>query len=89
MFTVKRPGRGNSYAQELATAVHFEQFARATEKLLLKRGLEPRRSMSSGPVGSKTDGLGAQRENSGAAWAIGGPFERSASGHAISNLASQ
>src|SRR5258708_4996444 len=45
VFAGKRSARGNTHAQELAVAtIHFEQFTRATEELLLKCGAETRGS---------------------------------------------
>src|SRR5712691_3446844 len=90
VFTGKRSARGNTHAQELAAAaIHFEQFTRATEELLLKCGAEPRGSRRSTSVRDETDVLRAQGENGGTAWAIRGPLQGAAPGHAIENLTTQ
>src|SRR5881394_3885964 len=42
VFTGKRPACGDTHAQELTAAIHFQQFTRATEELLVKGGAKPR-----------------------------------------------
>jgi len=80
----------NTHAQELAAAaIHFEQFTRATEELLLKCGAEARGSRSGHSIGGETDGLRAQRENRGTTWVIRGPLQGAAPGCAIENLTTQ
>src|SRR5258708_25296610 len=89
VFTRKRTSRGNTHAQELASAIHFEHFTRANEKLLLEQGAEPRGSRRSHHTGRQTNRFRAQRENSRAAWPLRGPLQRAASGRAINNFSSQ
>jgi hypothetical protein len=90
VFTGKWSARGNTHAQELAAAaIHFQQFTRATEELLLKYGAKPRGSRRSQIIGGETDGLGAQGENGGTTWAIRGPLQGAAPDHAIENLTAQ
>src|SRR6266853_1830611 len=83
VFTGKRTSRGNTHAQELAGAIHFEQFARAAESLLLEHGAELRGSRCGHHIGSETNRLRAQRENRRSAWPRGGPLQRAASGRAV------
>src|SRR5258708_34345627 len=85
VFTGKRTSRGNTHAQELAAAIHLEQFARAAENLLLEQGAELRGSRCGHHIGSETNRLRAQREDCRAAWPFGGPLQRAASGRAVNN----
>ena len=90
VFAGKRAARGNTHTQQLAAAaVHFEQFTRATEELLLQCGAEPRRPRRSSSIGGKTYGLRAQRENGGTTRATCGPLQGAAPGRAIENLTAQ
>src|SRR2546423_2587458 len=89
VFTGKRPACGDPHAQELTAAIHFEQFTRATEELLLKGGAKPRGSRKRHRIRGQTDGLRAQREYGGATRVIRGPCYGPAPGHAVKNLSTQ